>query len=406
MPNDAPTAAFVGSPSVRFATTVAALAVGVAAGALWVGGGDGRWASYAAVYDDVAPVVVNVAVEAPDVRVGSGFAVAPDRVVTARHLVVDATEVVVRRLDGDALPARVLGTDARTDLAVLEVPAGGLSPASLGATSSLRVGDTVLAIGNPYGLGHSLAVGVVGARTRTVGGGSEAPEVLQLTIPLNPGNSGGPIVDERGDVVGVLAGTYARGQAIAFAVPTDALAAALPGLMRGDRRTRAWLGARVEPDPAGARVVAVVPAGPAERAELRPGDVVTSLAGRPVADPDGLAAALDALGPSKSVPCGLVRDGQPLTVDVTLDDRADRAVVISGMTLRASPGTGGEVVAVRPGSRAERAGVRVGDVVKTVGGRPVQAPADVQDLLAGRGGVTLEVLRDDNLVGVALEPLS
>lgn len=363
------------------------------------------WASYAQVYAEVAPTVLNVSVEGAEARVGTGFAVAPDRVVTARHLVLDAQSIGVRGLDGEVLSARILGSDARTDLALLDVSGAALSAARLGRSERLMVGDTVLAIGNPYGLGHSLAVGVVGGRQRAIGGGSAASGFLQLTIPLNPGNSGGPIVDAGGQVVGVLAGTHARGQAIAFAVPVETLRDTLPALLRGDRLTRAWLGVRCEDRDGGAVVVAVVPAGPADRAGIRPGDRIASIAGFPVDGADALVGLLDGLPPGGKVSVVRARDGAEQVVPVVLADRAERSVVASGMTLRAAPGAGGEVVAVRPGSRAERAGVLQGDVVRVVAGFPVQAPADVQDLLADRGAVRLEVLRAGEIVLLTLEEL-
>lgn len=135
------------------------------------------WPSYAGVFDRVAPGVVNVSLDTPAARVGSGFAVSPREVVTARHLVVDAQRVTVRDVQGRTLTAEVSGTDARTDLALLRLLDGELAPLPLGSTAAARVGDTVVAIGNPYGLGHSLSVGVVGSRGRRLAADAEVPMI-------------------------------------------------------------------------------------------------------------------------------------------------------------------------------------------------------------------------------------
>jgi serine protease Do len=315
-------------------------------------------------------------------------------VVTARHLVVDAEQVLIRDISGRTIPAAVVGTDARTDLALLRVPGAGLQPVDLDLSDERPVGDTVIAIGNPYGLSHSLAVGVVGGRGRRLQGApEEGVDYLQLSIPLNPGNSGGPVFDEEGRVVGVLSGTHAQGQAIAFAVPVAALVESLPALRAGQRVSRAFLGARVELQ--GGYVVAttVIPSSPADRAGLRPGDVLTALAEDPIWSPRDLSRALDRYDGGAHVALRLLRDGERQVVDVVLADWAEQPVVIGGMTLRPAPGAGGEVVAVRPRSRAEKSGVRVGDVVRSVDGVPVRAPADIRDALVNGNPAQLDVVR-------------
>ncbi|MCO4746036.1 MAG: trypsin-like peptidase domain-containing protein [Proteobacteria bacterium] len=362
------------------------------------------FASYAEVYDRVAPVVVNVSLSEPDTRVGSGFAVARDQVVTARHLVVGARDVVVQGADGKAVWMRVVGTDARTDLALLRAESPVFEPAVLGSSDALVAGDTLLAIGNPYGLGHSLAVGVLGSRERrlVVREGGPSVDFLQLTIPLNPGNSGGPIFDGGGRIVGILAGTHSEGQAIAFAVPVEVLKDVLPALGKGARMTRAYLGARAVETDGGLMVSDVVPSGPADRAGVRVGDLLKSLDGQPLDTPETLRALLDGLPAGQRATLTFRRDGEDQAVDVGLTDWAERAVAVAGMTLRPNPGTGGRVVAVRPRSRAEKAGVRVGDIVRTVDGIPVRAPADVQDMLDPGEPAQIEAVRNGVPVVVQL----
>lgn len=363
------------------------------------------WTTYAGVYESAAPSVVNVSVSGDGIGVGSGFAVSGDKVITARHLVEGADAIVVRGLDGVEYQAAPLGMDARTDLALLDVPGATFQPARLGRSRSLAVGDTVLAIGNPYGLGHSLAQGVVGGAQRAIDGAEGGAAFVQLSIPLNPGNSGGPVLDERGLVVGVLAGTHTQGQAIAFAVPVDVLTAALPALLRGDRLTRAWMGLRGDAVAQGLSVRSVIPGGPADRAGVRVGDVVTEVEGHEANTPEHYERALDLIAPGAKVDVRIIRDGERLSIPVLAVDRAARTVVASGMTLRAAAGTGGEVVAVRPDSRADRAGVREGDVLRAVSGFVVQSPADVQDLLAGQEAVRVEVVRDGTVLRMSLAAL-
>lgn len=351
----------------------------------------------AQVYAAWAPSVVRVSLDDPEHRLGAGFAVSPTRVVTARHLVVGAKVVQVRPLGGEVLPARVVGTDARTDMALLDVPDGAdLVPVELGSTDALAVGDPVLAIGHPFGLDHSLAVGVVGGWGRRLEGdptSGDPVEYLQLALALNPGNSGGPLFDASGRVVGVLAGLHAKGQAISFAVPVETLRETLPELERGLQVSRAFLGVRTELGADGVVVTSVVPSGPADRAGVRVGDLLTEVDGVQVASPEDLRGSLGRRGAGDEVRLGLERGGAQVEVTVVLTDRDARAVVAAGMVLRPVPGAGGEVVAVRPDSRAARAGVQAGDVVRAVGGLPVQAPADVAEALARGQGETVEALR-------------
>ena len=368
-------------------------------------GAPAGWPDHSAVFERVAPGVVSVTVDGDGRRVGSGFAVSPTEVVTARHLIVDSRSVVVRDIGGWAGAAQVVGTDARTDLALLRIAEGQLHPAVMGSSDPLRVGQTVIAIGNPWGLGHSLSVGVVGHRGRRLSpDADEGPRVdfLQLALPLNPGNSGGPIFDQEGRVVGVLSGAHAQGQAIAFAVPIEALVESLDALRRGARVSRAYLGIGTR-RVAGALVVSsVIPSSPADRAGLRPSDVLEAFAGVVVDSPEGLQALLDQRSGGERVPVQVLRDGASLSLWVPLSDWASQPVVVGGMTLRAAPGAGGEVVAVRPRSRAERAGVRVGDVVRSVNGAPARAPADVKDALTDGAPAQLGLLRAGSSVQLRL----
>jgi serine protease Do len=391
---------YLAAAGALIAAALAGFAVGRA-------GGGSAWPSYAPVFDRVAAGVVNVSVDGASVRLGSGFAVGPDEVVTARHLVIDAaSHVLIRDLDGRTLPAAVVGVDARTDLALLSVPGAHFQPNALGATDGLRIGDPVFAIGNPYGLGHSLSVGVVGGRGRRlqVAQGDDVPRVdfLQMSIPLNPGNSGGPVFDAGGRVVGVLSGTHAQGQAIAFVVPVETLRDSLPALRAGQRVSRAFIGFELQATESGPVVSRLIPSSPGDRAGIREGDQLVSIDGQRLGSPTDLARVLDPLRGGSTVEVEVVRAGAQVRFSVELADWAEQPVVIAGMILRPALGAGGEVAAVTPRSRAERAGVRAGDVVRAVDGVPVRAPADVRDALLGGTSAQLDLVRGGVPVGVQL----
>jgi serine protease Do len=346
----------------------------------------------ATVFDRVRPSVVDLRVLSPVERVGAGVVVGPTEILTARHLILDAGEAIeVRTHDGRTTMATVRGTDARTDLALLVVD-DPLQPASMTHAGTVRVGDTVLAVGNPFGLTQSLSVGVVGAKDRRLepGSGSRVG-FLQLSIPLNPGNSGGPIFDLQGRMVGLLTGTHTEGQAIAFAVPTDVVALAIPALRDGQNVSRGFLGLRASNGPRGVAVDSVIPTGPADAAGIRAGDLLTRFDDRALGSTTDLYAHLDALPGGHRTSVHLLRDGTLHVLDVELTDWALQPVVVGGMTLRPVPGSGGRVVAVRPRSRAARAGVEVDDIVQTVDGLPMRAPADVRRALrAGSGQLGIE----------------
>lgn len=355
------------------------------------------------MYSAIQGTVVALRVNAPERRLGAGVVVGEHEIMTARHLVVDVDGAVdVLLADGRHLEARVRGTDARTDLALLAVDEP-LPSARMADAHHVRVGDTVFAVGNPYGLPHSVTVGVVGAKHRRLTSGT-GPEVgfLQLSIPLNPGNSGGPIFDLDGRLVGLLTGTHTEGQAIAFAVPTDTVVAALPALRSGADVSRGFLGLRVAPTEDGVRVVSIIPTGPADLAGVRPDDVLTAFDGVPIGAPQDLYTRLDQLPGDHATSLRLLRDGTLHVLEVELADWALQPVAIAGMTLRPHAGSGGRVVAVRPRSRADEAGVQIGDLVRTVDGLPLQAPADVRSALSPTRAARIGLERDGVSVQAAL----
>ncbi len=351
----------------------------------------------------VAPTVVSVDASAPgddEHRTGSGFAIGPEEVVTARHIVSDAEMVTVRAADGRQWPAVVRGSDARTDLALLGVPGADLPTARLGRGTQVSVGDWVIGVGNALGLGATPVVGLVAQQGSRLSAESAGPraEFWQLSLALNPGHSGGPVFDRRGRVVAVLAGTLTHGQSLGFAVPIEAFRQVADRLRSGEHISRAYLGVRVELAPRGVVVTSVVPSSPADLAALRPGDVLLRLDDTPLATPDELQRVLDRL--SGGVTTGIVsqRGDRERESVVRLTDWARQPVVVAGMTLLPAQGAGARVIALHPGSRAARARLREDDVIRAVDGEPMQAPAMIKDRLADGGAAQLQVVRDGRLM--------
>jgi putative serine protease PepD len=263
---------------------------------------------------------------------GSGIVFDADgNVVTNAHVVEGADSFQVTLADGKQSPARLVGSFAPDDLAVLHINAGGLHPAGFADSSQLAVGDVALAIGNPLGLQSSVTEGIVSALGRTVNedNGVALPNVIQTSAPINPGNSGGALVDLQGDVIGIptlaasdpqLGGAAAG---IGFAIPSNTvrdIATQLIGQGKVTDSHRAWLGVEVAATTSGGLLVSRVPAGgPAAKAGIRPGELLLAVDGTATPDPATLADVLAGLRPGQTVPVSVVRpDGARRTVRVTL----------------------------------------------------------------------------------------
>jgi len=365
--------------------------------------GTGPLPTVAPLVHRVGPSVVSIEVVARGEdgrRSGSGFAIAPAEVVTARHLVTDAEEVLVQTADGVKHTARVLGTDARTDLALLSVADASLSRARIGQGRRLSAGDWVIGLGNALGLGPTPVVGLLASKHSRLAADAAGPRVefWQLSLALSPGHSGGPVFDPRGRVVAVLSGAHTQGQAIAFAVPIEALSVVLERLRAGEHISRAFLGLRaLDGGDRGLVVDHVVPSSPADRAALRPGDTLLELDGTALHTPDDLQRVLDRLSGGVTAEVVSQRRGERRTSVVQLTDWALQPVVVAGMTLGPAKGAGALVLALKPGSRAALAGVREGDFVRAIDGEPMQAPAMVRDRLADGESALLQVVRDGRL---------
>ena len=270
---------------------------------------------------------------------GSGFLMdAKGHVVTNEHVVDGGTEFSVRFGEGgDPLPAKLVGSDASTDLAVLQVDPDKVpaetDPLELASSSQLRPGDVAIAIGSPFGLSGSVTTGIISALDRQIESPNGFPidGVLQTDAAINPGNSGGPLLDAQGRVIGVnsqIASSSRQSSGVGFAVPVDTVKEVVPQLIEGGDLERAFLGVTSAPAPSGegAVVAAISPIGPAAGTDLRVGDRITAVDGREIKEPGDLSSAILEHKPGDRIELEVVRDGEQRTIDVELGTRPDQAI--------------------------------------------------------------------------------
>jgi serine protease Do len=342
---------------------------------------------------------------------GSGFVISTDGLIlTNFHVVARAEEIRVRLENGQTYDAEIVGTDPRTDLALIkiEVKEALAGSVQLGDSDSLRVGDGVMAVGNPFGLGHSVTTGIVSAKGRLLGAGPY-DDFLQTDAAINPGNSGGPLFNMDGEVVGISTAIVAGGQGIGFAIPINLAVELLPQLKTG-RVVRGWLGVMIQditqdlaeyfnlPFTEGALVSDVTSDGPAKQAGVRRGDVIFRVNGQEVEQVPDLSRMIAEHQPGTQIDVGIIREGQRRTIPVTLGTLPEveipRAAVEKsndnndngkmGLTVQdfspqlaiglgLPPGEGGVVVVqVQPGSPASRAGFRPGDLIQEMNQEPIE----------------------------------
>ncbi len=290
----------------------------------------------AAIYRQVSPGVVFVQSSGGGGQAASGSGFVIDKqghIVTNDHVVEDFDTFSVRfGENGKQIPVQLVSKDPSSDLAVLKVDPskvpGGLKPLELGDSNSLQPGDQAIAIGSPFGLEGTVTEGIVSAlgRTITAPNGFPIANAVQTDAAINPGNSGGPLLDSKGRVIGVNSQIEAGSNAnsgVGFAVPVSTIKQVVPQLEQGKTIQRAYLGVSNgdTPDDSGARVGAVVPGGPADKAGLRAGDKITAIDGREVQDSEDVSAAINSLKPGDSARITVDRDGNRRTLSVTLGTR-------------------------------------------------------------------------------------
>jgi serine protease Do len=370
---------------------------------------------------------------------GSGVIISHDGyILTNNHVVDGAQEVTVTLSDQRVYKAKVVGRDPKTDLAVLKIEAKEPLPtASMGDSEQLKVGDWVLAIGNPFGLSHSVTAGIVSAKGRVIGAGPY-DDFIQTDAPINPGNSGGPLFNMQGEMVGINTAIVSSGQGIGFAIPINIAKPLIPQLEQTGEVTRGYLGVSIQsitPDLAkalkledrqGALVAEVVPEGPAARAGIRRGDVIVAFNGKAVKDAHDLPAMAAQTPVGQKATVTVRRDGGTQQLAITVgklpsekaarEESAQPAQSQWGLRLQdvtpqaasrlgLTTDQGAMVVGVQPGSPAEHAGLREGDLILEVDHQAVRSVNEVREALAkvhDEASLLLLVKRDNGSIFVAL----
>jgi serine protease Do len=348
---------------------------------------------------------------------GSGFFISEDGyVVTNNHVVDGARDITVKDHNGREYKAKVIGTDPKTDLALLKVDGPERIAYVNFSTKEPKVGDWVVAVGNPYGFGGTVTTGVISARGRDIGSGPY-DDYLQIDAPINRGNSGGPAFNLEGEVIGVNTAIYSPSGGsvgIGFAIPSSEAVGVIAELKEKGSVTRGWLGVQIQPitseiaDSMGLRmstgvlVSEVTPNSPALKAGIKVGDAITKLDGEVVKYPNDLARRIARLSPGQPAKITVMRDGKEEVIATTiatmpsekqvtnLQSSDDRPAGKLGLTLEPAPdGKGVRVAAVKPDSPAASKGLKPGDVILKVGSADVNAPAAVKSALeeAAKGGL-------------------
>ncbi|MEI9813392.1 MAG: DegQ family serine endoprotease [Acidobacteriota bacterium] len=361
---------------------------------------------------------------APDVPqgrregLGSGVIVSPDGYIVTNHHVVDgADKVEVSLNDGRDFTAKVVGKDDKSDVAVLKIDATNLPNVMFGNSDSVEVGDIVLALGNPFGIGQTVTMGIVGATHRnTTERIEEYEDFIQTDAAINPGNSGGPLVNLKGELIGINTAILSRSggnQGVGFAIPAKTAHNVMDQLVKHGKVSRGMLGVMIQPvTPAiakqfgfsgsrGALVGDVTSGSPAEKAGLKAGDIITEINGSGVADYADLRVKVASMAPNTSAKLKVFRDGAAKDFTVVLGSTAseERAssdagssnsdgpklgigVEPAGKRLGKTGQTGLVITSVEPGSAADEAGLRQGDVILEVNRKPVNEAADLQKAVA------------------------
>jgi serine protease Do len=392
------------------------------------------------VAHDVGPAVVNIQTESTIQRrevdpffdpfgvfggrdrsytsqsLGSGFVWSSEGIiVTNNHVVEGASRITVNFSDGTQVPAKLIGVDPDSDVAVLRVDAKNLLAAPIGTSSDLLIGETVIAVGNPFGLSGTVTTGVVSALGRSVPSkeaGRTFTDFIQTDASINPGNSGGPLLNIEGRVIGINTMIYANAQGIGFAIPVDRAKKVIQDILRYGQVHSAWIGAvtaTITPEEArrtglrasrGALVARVISGSPAAAAGLKPGDIITAVAGKPVDSREAFSTYTATVASGQPLPLTVSRDGSTQSISV----RPSEAPRDLGLRILAEIAgihaidQNGTVVIdeVARNSRSESIGLARGDLIVGVNGAEVASVKDLNQALtqsAERSSIVLQVAR-------------
>ena len=373
--------------------------------------------------------------QAPMRAEGSGFIVSPDGIIlTNAHVVNDASRVTVKLTDRREFKAKVIGVDKPSDVAVLKIDANNLPTVTLDPADDVKVGEWVVAIGSPFGFENSVTAGIVSAKSRTLPDESYVP-FLQTDVAVNPGNSGGPLLNTKGEVVGINSQIYSRSggyQGLSFAIPIDVALNVKDQLLQHGSVTRGQLGVTIQDvnqsladsfglkNPAGALVGSVDKDGAAAKAGLQSGDVIMRYNGTDIESSSRLPLLVADTAPGTTVKLDVMRNGETRHIDVTVGaakgakvasvdgaghDRGRLGVVVRPLNPdeQKQAGIGGVIVEDASGPAAN-AGIQPGDMILSLNGAPVSSPAQLRQLAAKAGEhVALLVQRDDARIFVPLD---
>ncbi|MCL2777142.1 MAG: trypsin-like peptidase domain-containing protein [Polyangiaceae bacterium] len=435
------------APSSAFADPPPAVATRPPPSAATPGAAEARRLSdaFVAVAEHVSPSVVQIDITARDEQetvpnlfnrnqdspvargTGSGVVFSTDgAILTNNHVIDHSLTISVRLRDGRIFPAKLLGRDPGTDLAVVKIDAAGLTAAKFADSDAARVGEWTVAIGSPFGLGYTVTTGVLSAKGRGALGMNLIEDYLQTDASINPGNSGGPLCDLNGNVLGINTMIVGHGTGIGFAVPSNLARRVADQLIKTGRVQRAWIGVGVQdlsPELAAAKKVdvragvlvnSVVDNGPAKKANVKPGDIIASIGGKRVTDTRELVRNTIAHEVGQTVVLEIVRDGKHYGASAVLGAKPEPAVpplpvqqqgvpqAGLGLSVRdlspqqtSQSGLSGKPIAVvtsiNPGSSADRAGLKPGDVIIEANG--IAEPNSAQLVEAAKGGQLLLLVR-------------
>jgi len=373
---------------------------------------------------------------------GSGFIISKDGfIITNNHVVRKADEIKVILENEDEYSAELIGTDPKTDLALLKIkPRTSLAPVKIGNSSALDIGDWVVAIGNPFGLGNTVTAGIVSAKGRSLGLGAY-DDFIQTDAAINPGNSGGPLFNFNGEVVGVNTAIIAGGQGIGFAIPMNMANRIVTQLQASGKVTRGWLGVHVQqitpeikqglnlPNDNGALISDIAPGSPAEKGGLKRGDVIVAVNNMKVMDEDDLPKYVANLAPGTKADFKIIRDNKNKTLGIKLSEFPEQQVVNSrkkttnktdtaiGLIVdeitpqiqrsyKLKDNNGVIVVKVLSGSSAEQAGIKAGDIILEANRKKIRNVQDIENefsKIAKGTSVLLLINRSNQTIYVGLK---